>query len=137
MVFVSFLIVLVIPFNKVLDSSRAWTIFIISFISSFETIKVVVLEPFIFFWIPASVAGTAAVNPNGANFVLPIELLFSLMNLVIYWNNEQPENPRDWIALDIWVFHNVIAVDKLFSIAFRIFLFVSLLTIIHKVNSFH
>ena len=77
--------------------------------------KVVVPEPFIFFWIPASVAGTAAVYPNDANFVLPIELLLSLMNLIIYLNNEQPENPRDWIALDIWVFHNVIAVDILFS----------------------
>ena len=37
-----------------------------SFISSFEIIKVVVLEPCIFFWIPASIAEAAAVNPNGA-----------------------------------------------------------------------
>ena len=36
------------------------------FISSFEVIKVVVPEPCIFFWIPASISRTAAVIPNGA-----------------------------------------------------------------------
>ena len=36
-----------------------------SFISSFEIIKVVVPEPYIFFWIPASIAEAAAVIPNG------------------------------------------------------------------------
>ena len=36
------------------------------FISSFEMIKVVVPEPCIFFWIPASIAEAAAVIPNGA-----------------------------------------------------------------------
>ena len=46
--FALFLIVFAIPFSKKLECSRAWTIFIISFISSFETIKVV-LEPCIFF----------------------------------------------------------------------------------------
>ena len=33
----------------------------------FEIIKVVVLEPHIFFWIPPSIAEAAAVTPNGAN----------------------------------------------------------------------
>ena len=47
--FVSFLITLVTYFNKILESSRAWTIFIMSFISSFEVIKVVVHEPCVFF----------------------------------------------------------------------------------------
>ena len=37
-----------------------------SFISSFEIIKVVVPEPCIFFWIPASIAEAAAVIRNGA-----------------------------------------------------------------------
>ena len=44
--FVSFLIVLVTPFNKILESWRAWTIFIMSFISSFEIIKDVVPEKY-------------------------------------------------------------------------------------------
>ena len=47
--FVSFLIVLVIPFSKMLESSRAGTILLMSFISSFEIIKIVAPEPCIFF----------------------------------------------------------------------------------------
>ena len=47
--FISFLIVLVTPFRKMLESSRAWMIFIMSFTSSFENLKVVFLEPCIFF----------------------------------------------------------------------------------------
>ena len=47
--FISFSIVLVTLFNKVLESSRACTIFIISFISSLGIIKVVVPDPCIFF----------------------------------------------------------------------------------------
>ena len=46
------------------ESSR--TFFIISFISSFEIIKVVISELCIFFWIPASIAEAAAVISNGA-----------------------------------------------------------------------
>ena len=40
--------------------------FIRSFISSFELIKVFVPEPYIFFWIPASIADAVAVTSNGA-----------------------------------------------------------------------
>ena len=47
--FASFLIVSVTPFSKILESSRAWTIFFTSVISSFKFIKAVVPEPFIFF----------------------------------------------------------------------------------------
>ena len=50
----SFLIVLITPFNKTPESSRLLIIFIMSFISSFEIIKVVVFgvdpEPSTFFW---------------------------------------------------------------------------------------
>ena len=67
-----------------LESSRAWTIFIMSFISSFEIIKVVVPEPCIFFWIPASIAEAAAVIPNRAKTFLIKELLLSLMDPLIY-----------------------------------------------------
>ena len=54
------------PFSKILESSIVWIIFIISFISPFEIIKVVVPEPCIFFRIPASIAEAASVVPNGA-----------------------------------------------------------------------
>ena len=47
--FLSILIVLVITFIKILELSRAWITFIISFISLFEIIKVVFPEPCIFF----------------------------------------------------------------------------------------
>ena len=47
--FVLFLIVLETHFNKISESSRASTTFIMSFFSSFEIIKVVVPEPYIFF----------------------------------------------------------------------------------------
>ena len=83
---VSFLIVLVIPFSKILESSRAGTIFVMSFIFSFEIIKVVVSEPCIFFWIPAAIAETAAVIPNGAKmfFFFAKRQLLSLMDLLVY-----------------------------------------------------
>ena len=68
--FVSFLIVLVTPFNKIFESSRAWTILIISSISSFEIIKVVVPDPKIFLCILAFAADAAAVNPNGVKTLL-------------------------------------------------------------------
>ena len=72
--FVSFLIALVISLNKALESSIARSIFIISFISSFESIKVAVPERCIFFWIPASIAEAAAVIANGT------EMSFCLWN---------------------------------------------------------
>ena len=51
----------ILLFNKMLEASRAWTIFIVSFISSFEIIKVIIPEPYFFvFWIPASIAEAAA-----------------------------------------------------------------------------
>ena len=40
-------------------------IFIMSFISFFKIIKVVVSETCIFFWIPASITEAGAVIPNG------------------------------------------------------------------------
>ena len=49
-----------------LESSRAWPIFIMSFFSSFEIIQDVVPELWISFWVPASIAEAAAVISNGA-----------------------------------------------------------------------
>ena len=60
--FRSFWTVSLTPFINKADSSRHLTIFIISFISSFQI--VVTPDPNIFSWIAASVADAAAVNPN-------------------------------------------------------------------------
>ena len=86
---VSFLTAFLTPSGKILEFSRAYTIFIMLFISLFEIIKVTVPEPcfvfvFWFFLIPASIAEAAAVIPNGAKKKFPKEPLLSLMDLLIY-----------------------------------------------------
>ena len=53
-----------------------------SFISSFEIIKVAVPEPCIFILIPASIAEAAAIIPNGAKTFLAKGI--ALMDQVIY-----------------------------------------------------
>ena len=74
--FTSFLTVSVTPFNNKPDFSRDFTILIISLISSFDIINVVILceteekkwrrpDPKIFLCISASAANAAAVNPKG------------------------------------------------------------------------
>ena len=73
--FVSFLIVLVTSFNKIFESSSAWTISIIYFISSFEIIKVVVPDPNIYLCIPASAADAAEFNLNGFKTLLANDLI--------------------------------------------------------------
>ena len=45
---VSFLIVFVTPFSNILQSSKAWTILIMSFMSLFEITKIIIPEPYIF-----------------------------------------------------------------------------------------
>ena len=59
------------PFNNKAEFSRDLTIFIMSSISSFDIVSVVVPEPKIFLGIPASAAAdAAAVNPNGIETLL-------------------------------------------------------------------
>ena len=65
-----FLIVSLIPFTDNPDSSSDLTIFMMLFISSFESINVVKPDPNISFWIAATVADVAAVNPNGIKMLL-------------------------------------------------------------------
>ena len=65
-----------------------------SFISLFEIIKVVVLEPCIIFWIPASVAEAAAVIPNGAKTFFAKGIATSI-NGPAYLLNNDPKNPQD------------------------------------------
>ena len=55
-----------------------------SWLSSFETIKVVVPEPCVFFLIPVSIAETAAVILNGSKIFFARELQLSLMDQLIY-----------------------------------------------------
>ena len=55
--------VLVIPFINSTESSRDLTIFITSFISSFDIISVLIPDTRISFKILAPAAGTTAVNP--------------------------------------------------------------------------
>ena len=50
----------------------------------FEIIKVVLSEPCILFWIPASIAETAAVITKGAKTSFVNGMLLSLMSQVIY-----------------------------------------------------
>ena len=47
------------------DLSRDLTIFVVSFISLFEIISVVIPDPNIILWIAGSVADADAVNSNG------------------------------------------------------------------------
>ena len=68
--FASILIVLLTTYINKPDFSRGLTIFIISFISSFEIIIVVIPNPKIFLWIAPSVADATTVNPNGFKTLL-------------------------------------------------------------------
>ena len=47
--FVSFSIVLVIPFHEMLESSKIWAVFVMPIVSSFEIIEDFVRESCIFF----------------------------------------------------------------------------------------
>ena len=65
-----------------------------SFISSFGIIKVVVPEPCIFFWIPASIDEAATVIPNGAKafFAKGID---TFVNGPVSLLNSDPKNLPD------------------------------------------
>ena len=69
-----------------------------SFISSFEIIKVVVPDPNIFLCIPASAADAAAVNPKGIKTLLANGLITFFINGNPGFNNgpsNLPKNPPD------------------------------------------
>ena len=63
--FVSFLIVSLTPFINKADFSRDLIIFMISSISLFENIDVVMPDSLTLFWIAVSLADAVAVNHNG------------------------------------------------------------------------
>ena len=98
------------PFTNKADSSNDLTIFIISFISSFETISVVLCEakskgwpnPNNFLWIAASVADAAAVNPNGIKRLLANCLItFTMKGNPVFSNAPKsiPKHPSDCLIL--------------------------------------
>ena len=72
-----------------LDSSKDLIVFIISFISSFEVINVVVS---IFLWIAASVVDAASVDPNGIKTLVAngLSTFFIKGNLVLSNGSESP-----------------------------------------------
>ena len=76
----------------------------ISVISSFEIINVVIHNVTVFFWIAASVADAAAVN--GIKKLLANDLSLT-------------KNPSDYLILCNWLLNNFIFRDELFAKAFN------------------
>ena len=106
------------------EYSRDSTIAIISSISSFDFISVVVCrvedeerpDPKIFWCIPASDADAAAVNPKGIKTLLAYNLITFFISGRPVFNNGPtsiPRNPPDCIILDIWLSDNLISTDDL------------------------
>ena len=94
----------------------------ISSISSFESINVVIPDPKTFFWIAASVAVAAAVNPNGIKTLLANDLSTSSVKGKQAFSNSPkslPGNPPDYTILCNWVFENFIWTAELFATASR------------------
>ena len=86
-------------FNKTSESSRAWIIFVIAFISSFEIIIVVFPDPNIFLRIPASAADATAVNPKRIKTLLANgSITFFIYGNPVFNNGPSnlPKKPPDY-----------------------------------------
>ena len=106
--------VLVTPFIKTSETSKAFTILVISFKSSLENFTVFEPEPYIFFLIAAYVADIAARRPKGVNTFFHNEIA----GLVSFGKNLikiDPKAPPDFIILFICALLNFISADMLFS----------------------
>ena len=79
----SFSIVSPTPFINKPVSSKDLIIFMISFISSFEIVSVVMSGPKIFFWIPVSVADVASLDSDCISPSHPVHFR------KLYWNKIQ------------------------------------------------
>ena len=121
------------PFKKISESARAWIIFIISFISSFQIVKVVFPEPNISLCIPAS---AAAVNPKGIKTLVANGLIAFFINGNRVFNNNGPsnlpKNPPDWTILEIRALESLKSVDVLL-----LKVFLTLIFCLDVVNYFH
>ena len=88
------------PFNNKAESSRDFTVLIISSISLFDIVSVVVQDPKIFLSIPAS---APAVNSRGIKTLLASSLITFFINASPVFSNGQSNllrNPPDYIILD-------------------------------------
>ena len=81
-----------------------------SLMSSFEIIKVYVLEPWIMSWIPASIAEAAAVIPSGGK-VFFAKITATFINGPANLLNYDPKNSKDWIILEIWALGSFMSVE--------------------------
>ena len=81
-------------------------------------------DPKIFFWIAASDADVAAVNPNSINILLANSLTtFFIKGKQPVFSNvpkSLPKNYSDYSILFNWVFNNVILAEKPFQKALEI-----------------
>ena len=106
--------VLLILLNNKPESLRDLRIFIISSISSFN----------IFWYVTASGANAASVNPNGIKALLVKSLIAFYINgnpVFSYWPRSLTRNLPDSAVLDSWVFDSLILAVKLFTKGLRIF----------------
>ena len=120
--FGSFLIISPILFSIKTDSSRDLIIFMIPYISSFEITSAVMLNSKILFWIAASVADAATVNPNSIKTLLANGLsTFSVKEKAVVSNSPKslPRNPPDYPISCKWVFENFTLADELFAKTIR------------------
>ena len=72
-------------------------------------------DPKILWFIPASAADAAAVNPGGIKTLLASGFITFVINGNPVFSNGSsnlPKDPPDCIILDIWVFDNLILADK-------------------------
>ena len=75
-----------------------------SFIYSFKKISIVIPDPKIFLWLAASVADTAAVNPNGIKILLAnvSSIFFPKGNLVFSDDPKSlPHNPPHCLIMQL------------------------------------
>ena len=106
------------------DSSRNLTIFMISFISSFEIISVVIPDPNILLWIAASLADDVTVNPNGIKTLLASDLSTFFINgnpVVTSGTKSLHKSSPDTPILCNSVVDNFISTDEPFAKALQNF----------------
>ena len=118
------IIVSLTPFIHKPDSSRDLIIFMISYISSLEIINVVKADLKTFLWIVPSIAGAAAVNPNGFKTLLANGFsTFPIKENPVFRNipKSLPKNPPDCPIFCNWVLDNFLTADEPYAKALRIF----------------
>ena len=96
----------------------------ISFMSSLEIINVILPDPKIFLWLAASVADTAAVNPNCIKTLLANGFNTFFIKVKPVFSNDPrilPKKPPDCLFLCYWIFYSFILAKDLFVKVLRRF----------------